>query len=64
MIVKDGEGASKFIEIKVSGAKSTSEAKKAALAVANSNLFKRYTSVAGRSLSWLDDQTSLNMIEA
>jgi len=40
MIVKDAEGATKFIQIKVSGAKDTAEAKKAALAIANSNLFK------------------------
>jgi len=40
MIVKDGEGASKFIQIKVSGAKTQGEAKRAGLAVANSNLVK------------------------
>lgn len=40
MIVKDAEGANKFIEIKVSGAKTLKDAKTAALAVANSNLFK------------------------
>lgn len=40
MIVHDAEGATKFIEVKVKQAKSFSEAKKAALAVANSNLFK------------------------
>lgn len=40
MIVRDGEGASKFIEIKVKGAKSYGDAKKAALSIANSNLFK------------------------
>jgi glutamate N-acetyltransferase/amino-acid N-acetyltransferase len=40
MIVKDAEGATKFIQIKVNGAKNVREAKKAALSVANSNLFK------------------------
>lgn len=40
LIVKDAEGATKFIQIKVSRAKTFVEAKKAALAVANSNLFK------------------------
>jgi glutamate N-acetyltransferase/amino-acid N-acetyltransferase len=40
MIVKDGEGASKFIKIKVQKAKSFSEAKRIALNIANSNLFK------------------------
>ncbi len=40
MIIKDAEGASKFIRIKVTQAKSFSEAKKIALCIANSNLFK------------------------
>ncbi|MFH1355293.1 MAG: bifunctional glutamate N-acetyltransferase/amino-acid acetyltransferase ArgJ [Candidatus Omnitrophota bacterium] len=40
MIVKDGEGASKFIQIKVMGAKNIREAKKVGLNIANSNLFK------------------------
>ncbi|MBM3255582.1 MAG: bifunctional ornithine acetyltransferase/N-acetylglutamate synthase, partial [Candidatus Omnitrophica bacterium] len=40
MIVKDGEGATKLIQIRVSTAKNFKEAKKAALAIANSNLFK------------------------
>jgi glutamate N-acetyltransferase/amino-acid N-acetyltransferase len=39
-IVRDGEGASKFIRIKVKGALDVREAKEAALAIANSNLFK------------------------
>jgi len=37
-IVKDGEGATKFVEIRVRGAASNADAKKAALAVANSLL--------------------------
>lgn len=47
MMVRDGEGASKFIEIKVEKASSFAEAKKAALAIANSNLFK--TAVYGEN---------------
>lgn len=40
LVVRDGEGATKFIRIRVGGAKNFKEAKKAALAIANSNLFK------------------------
>lgn len=40
MIVKDAEGATKFIKIKIDKAKSFHEAKRAALAIANSSLFK------------------------
>lgn len=40
MLVKDGEGATKFIKILIKGAKSKVEAKKAGLSIANSNLFK------------------------
>ncbi len=40
LIIRDAEGASKFIQIKVSQAKNFSEARKAALGIANSNLFK------------------------
>lgn len=40
MIIIDAEGATKFIRIRVSGAKNFSEARKAALSIANSNLFK------------------------
>ena len=47
LIVTDAEGATKFIRIKVSGARNFSEAKKAALAIANSNLFK--TAVYGQN---------------
>jgi glutamate N-acetyltransferase/amino-acid N-acetyltransferase len=39
-IVLDGEGATKFIEIEVQGAKNKEQAKQAALAIANSNLIK------------------------
>lgn len=47
LIIKDAEGATKFIQIKVSGAKNYAQAKKAALAIANSNLFK--TAIYGRN---------------
>ncbi len=40
MIVEDAEGATKFIKISVSGSSSYSEAKRLAMSVANSNLFK------------------------
>jgi glutamate N-acetyltransferase/amino-acid N-acetyltransferase len=40
MIIQDAEGASKFIQITVKEAKSFPEAKKLALSIANSNLFK------------------------
>jgi glutamate N-acetyltransferase/amino-acid N-acetyltransferase len=50
LIVKDGEGASKFIEIEVKGARSIIEAEKAAFAVANSNLVK--TAIYGSDANW------------
>lgn len=40
LIVKDAEGATKFIKITVSKAKAFQEARKVALSIANSNLFK------------------------
>lgn len=40
MIIKDAEGATKFIEIRVRQARSVEEARRTALAIANSNLFK------------------------
>ncbi len=40
LIVKDAEGATKFIEIEVGGAKNSVEAKHLAMSVAGSNLFK------------------------
>jgi glutamate N-acetyltransferase/amino-acid N-acetyltransferase len=44
-IVRDGEGASKFIEIEIKGAKSKTDAQKIASRIANSNLVK--TAIAG-----------------
>ena len=49
-IVLDGEGATKLIELKVINAKSKVDAKKLAMAVANSNLFK--TAMFGQDLNW------------
>ena len=49
-IVADGEGAKKFIKIKVVGARSTSMAKKICFSIANSPLFK--TAVAGGDANW------------
>lgn len=50
MIVKDGEGATKFVRIKVMGAKSKKDASLAARAVANSLLFK--VSLFGQNSNW------------
>jgi glutamate N-acetyltransferase/amino-acid N-acetyltransferase len=47
MIVRDAEGATKFIEVKVTGAKNFADAKKVALSIASSNLFK--TAVYGEN---------------
>ncbi len=49
-VVKDGEGARKFITVTVKGAASTKAAKRIALAVANSPLVK--TAVAGEDANW------------
>ena len=49
-IVRDGEGASKFIEVTVTGAASASAAKTIALAIANSPLVK--TAIAGEDANW------------
>jgi glutamate N-acetyltransferase / amino-acid N-acetyltransferase len=50
MIARDGEGATKFIEILVSGARTEDEATQAARAVANSNLVK--TALHGADANW------------
>ncbi|WP_020173917.1 bifunctional glutamate N-acetyltransferase/amino-acid acetyltransferase ArgJ [Methyloferula stellata] len=49
-IVKDGEGARKFVEIAVEGAASAGAAKKIALSIANSPLVK--TAIAGEDANW------------
>ena len=50
MIVMDGEGATKFIEIRVTDAKSEEAALQAAKAIANSNLVK--TAIHGEDANW------------
>ncbi|HUN55404.1 MAG TPA: bifunctional glutamate N-acetyltransferase/amino-acid acetyltransferase ArgJ [Smithella sp.] len=49
-VVKDGEGATKFISVVVNGAKSKSDARCAAYAIANSNLVK--TAFFGEDPNW------------
>ena len=49
-VVRDGEGASKFIEVQVSRAVSDDSAKRVALAIANSPLVK--TAIAGEDANW------------
>lgn len=49
-IVRDGEGASKFIAITVTGAENDLAARKIALAIANSPLVK--TAIAGEDANW------------
>lgn len=50
LVVRDGEGASKFIEIAVAGAETVESAKTIALSVANSPLVK--TAIAGEDANW------------
>ena len=50
LIVKDGEGATKFVEIRVSGAKDNADAKRAAMAIANSSLVN--TAFFGQDANW------------
>ena len=49
-VVRDGEGATKFVEVRVSGAKSDDDARTHALAIANSPLVK--TAIAGEDPNW------------
>ncbi len=49
-VVRDGEGATKFVEITVRGAKTPVEAKRAAMAVAKSSLVK--TALFGEDPNW------------
>ncbi len=50
LVARDGEGASKFIEIKVTGAEHDAGAKRIALSIANSPLVK--TAIAGEDANW------------
>ena len=49
-VVQDGEGATKFVEVAVTGAESDSDAKTHAMAIANSPLIK--TAIAGQDPNW------------
>nr|WP_174830487.1 bifunctional glutamate N-acetyltransferase/amino-acid acetyltransferase ArgJ [Ruegeria sp. HKCCA4812] len=49
-VVRDGEGATKFVEIRVTGAASDADAKTHGLAIANSPLMK--TAIAGEDPNW------------
>ncbi|MET3761509.1 bifunctional glutamate N-acetyltransferase/amino-acid acetyltransferase ArgJ [Sphingomonas sp. UYEF23] len=50
LVVRDGEGATKFIEIAVTGAESDASARTIALSIANSPLVK--TAIAGEDANW------------
>ena len=50
MVVRDGEGATKFIEVRVTGAESDGSAHRIALSIANSPLVK--TAIAGEDANW------------
>jgi glutamate N-acetyltransferase/amino-acid N-acetyltransferase len=50
LVVRDGEGASKFVTINVTGATSNGAARKIGLAIANSPLVK--TAIAGEDANW------------
>ena len=49
-VVRDGEGASKFVEVAVTGAANDDDARKVALSIANSPLVK--TAIAGEDPNW------------
>lgn len=50
MMAKDGEGATKLVEVQVKGALTEADARKTAMAIANSNLVK--TAVFGEDANW------------
>lgn len=50
LVVRDGEGASKFIQISVAGAESDASAHRIAMSIANSPLVK--TAIAGEDANW------------
>jgi len=49
-VVRDGEGATKFVEVQISGAANDGDARKVAMAIANSPLVK--TAIAGEDPNW------------
>ena len=50
LVVRDGEGASKFITVEVTGAENDANARRVALSIANSPLVK--TAIAGEDANW------------
>ncbi len=50
LVVRDGEGATKFIEVRVTGAENDTSAHRIALSIANSPLVK--TAIAGEDANW------------
>ena len=50
LVVRDGEGATKFIEVRVTGAESDASAHRVGLSIANSPLVK--TAIAGGDANW------------
>ena len=49
-VVRDGEGATKFVEVRVTGAETAEDAHKIAMSIANSPLVK--TAIAGEDANW------------
>ena len=49
-VVRDGEGATKFVEVQVTGAATDADARKVGLSIANSPLVK--TAIAGQDANW------------
>lgn len=49
-VIRDGEGATKFVEVRVTGAKDDADAARVAFAIANSPLVK--TAIAGQDPNW------------
>ncbi|WP_457650753.1 bifunctional glutamate N-acetyltransferase/amino-acid acetyltransferase ArgJ [Profundibacter sp.] len=50
LVVKDGEGATKFVEVRITGADSDTDAHRVGMAIANSPLVK--TAIAGEDPNW------------
>ena len=50
LVVRDGEGATKFVEVRITGAATPEDAQKVASAIANSPLVK--TAIAGEDPNW------------
>lgn len=50
LVVRDGEGATKFVEVRVTGAATDAEARQVGLSIANSPLVK--TAIAGEDPNW------------